>query len=245
MGTINQEVSIEMKFYFDGDSFTYGGGLERLAVRREDYRWSKLVCDHFGAEEVNLSYGGACNEKIMRHLFTKPPTEVYDFYFLQTTVPIRNEFYDKKKKRWTGYSHERDKHGSVYDRCIFRWGDVEGPRFAEWINFGLSRVYSDEYGRAKESVTLNAMKAYVASVGRSNRSFFSTLLKPIETDNKYDMYFKGTHDAERGETEWPPGLFRYDKIPNDGHPSIEGHKTIAKYVIDIVSDRLRNEGSVC
>ena len=245
MGTINQEVSKEMKFYFDGDSFTYGGGLERIGIVREDVRWSKLVCDHFGAEEVNLSYGGACNEKVMRHLFTKPPTEVYDFYFLQTTIPIRGEFYDRRKKRWIGYSHECGKHGNLLDKCKSRWGRVEGPKFADWINFGLSRIYTDELGKTRETVALNAMKAYVASVGRSNRSFFSTLLKPTETDNKYDMYFKGTHDAERGECEWPPGLFRYDKIPNDGHPSVEGHKTIAKYVIDIVSERLRDEGSVC
>jgi hypothetical protein len=30
----------------------------------------------------------------------------------------------------------------------------------------------------------------------------------------------------------------FDRIPNDGHPSVEGHKTIAKYIIDIVSERL-------
>ena len=224
-----------MKFYFDGDSFTWGGGLTDIGVVREDFRWSKLVCDHFGAEEVNLSYGGASNDRIMRQLFSKPPTEVYDFYFLQTTIPIRNEFYDKVKRKWLGYSHECRKDGSVYDKCISRWGDVEGPRFAEWINFGLSRVYTNEYGRTKESVVYNAMKAYVASVGRARRSLFSTTIRPKHTNIKYDMYFNGTHS----------GLFRYDKIPNDGHPSVEGHKTIAKYVIDIVGERLRDEGSVC
>jgi hypothetical protein len=223
-----------LKFYFDGDSFTNGVGLES----KEDYRWSKLVCDHFGAEEINLSHGGACNEKVMRHLFAKPTTEVYDFYFLQTTIPIRGEFYDRKKKRWVGYSHECGKHGNLLDKSISRWGRVEGPKFAQWIDFGLSRIYTDELGKTRESVAYHAMKAYVASIGRSDRSFFSTLLKPTQTDNKYDMYFRGTHD---GEYEWPPGLFRYDKIPNDGHPSIEGHKTIAKYVIDIVRERLGDE----
>ena len=227
-----------LKFYFDGDSFTNGVGLES----KEDHRWSKLVCDHFGAEEINLSHGGACNEKVMRHLFAKPTTEVYDFYFLQTTIPIRGEFYDRKKNRWIGYSHECGTHGNLLDKCISRWGRVEGPKFAQWIDFGLSRIYTDELGKTRESVAYHAMKAYLASIGRSDRSFFSTLLKPTQTDNKYDMYFRGTHDAE---CYWPPGLFHYDKIPNDGHPSIEGHKTIAKYVIDIVRERLGNEGSVC
>ena len=216
-----------MKFYFDGDSFTYGAALES----KEDHRWSKLVCDYFGAEEINLSHGGACNEKVMRHLFAKPTTEVYDFYFLQTTIPIRGEFYDRKQKRWIGYSHECGKHGNLLDKSISRWGRVEGPKFAQWIDFGLSRIYTDELGKTRESVAYHAMKAYVASVGRSKRSFFSTLIKPQCTDNKYDLHFDGQFD--------------FDRIPNDGHPSIEGHKTIAKYVIDIVRERLSNEGSVC
>ena len=221
-----------MKFYFDGDSFTNGGGLKQKQGR-EDTRWTKLVCNYFGAEEINLSKGGASNDAVMRHIFSKPTTEVYDFYFLQTTFVTRNEFYDEAKRKWLGYSHEGGKHGNIEDKCISRWGDIEGPQFAQWINFGLSRIYTNHYGKTRESVAYHALKAYVASVGRARRSFFSTTIKPKYTDNKYDMYFRGTDD------------FLYDKIPDDGHPSVEGHKTIAKYVIDRVSERLSDEGSVC
>ena len=92
-------VDSNYRFYFDGDSFTYGGGLKEIGVVPEDVRWSRLVCDHFGAEEINLSSGGASNDKVMRQVFGKPTTEVHDFYFLQTSIPNRYEFYDTKRKR--------------------------------------------------------------------------------------------------------------------------------------------------
>ena len=110
--------------------------------------------------------------------------------------------------------------------CIERWGSIEGPEIAQWLRFGLNRIYNDVYGATKENVTYNALKAYVASIGRSKRSFFSTFMEPQFTVNKYDLYFPNDH------------TLIFDRIPNDGHPSVEGHKTIAKYVIDIVSERL-------
>ena len=222
-----------MKFYFDGDSFTYGGGLgNKLHLDPAKYRWSKLVCDHFGAEEINASSSGACNETVMRNLFHKPTTKVYDFYFLQTTVPIRGEFYEDRDKIWMRYGL----YANLESRCIERWGPVDGPKFADWIQFRFGRMFSDHGARTQETIVYNSFKAYVASVGRLKRSFFSTLLLPNETDNKYDIHF-GVRSSRTGLV--------FERIPYDGHPSVEGHKTIAKYVIDIVSERLYNESSVC
>jgi len=213
-----------VKFYFDGDSFTYGGGLRKIGAVPEDVRWSRLVSDHFGAEEINLSSGGASNDTIMRQMFDKPSTEIYDFYFLQTTLPNRHEFYNTENKKWMRYRYEID---NLEDRCIKKYGSKEAPEFAKWIEFGFSRIYSDLYGRTKENITYNALKSYVASIGRDRRSFFSTLVEPHMTDNKYDLNF-----SKKG--------LAFNRIRNDGHPSIWGHKRIAKYVIDIVSERLKS-----
>ena len=219
-----------MKFYFDGDSFTYGGGLKKRGVIPEEVRWSKLVCDYFGAEEINLSCNGASDDRVMRQLFNKPPGEIYDFYFLQTSTPIRFEMYDIKKKKWMRLFYSFSE-----KTCIERWGSIEGPEIAQWLRFGLNRIYNDVYGATKENVTYNALKAYVASIGRSKRSFFSTFMEPQCTVNKYDLYFPKDHTSRM---KMPPQRLIFDRIPNDGHPSVEGHKTIAKYVIDIVSERL-------
>ncbi len=220
-----------MKFYFDGDSLTYGGGLKKIGIVPEDVRWSRIVCDHFGAEEINLATGGASNDRVMRHLLDDP-SEVYDFYFLQLTNSNRSEFYDIKLKKWIKCASALTKlpKSEIMDRCVRRWGSEEGPKFAEWIDFGLRRVYNDHYGKTKENIIYNALKSYVASVGREKKSFFSTQLKPESTDNKYDMHF--AYICPKVST------IEFDRIPNDGHPSVEGHKTIAKYVIDIVSERL-------
>jgi hypothetical protein len=248
-----------MKFYFDGDSFTYGGSLDKVGAVAEEVRWSKLVCDHFGAEEINLSTGGASNDAVMRHTFGQPTTEVHDFYFFQTTIPSRGEIFDPRKHRWeypvTGAETGNEgwiKYGlneDVETRCMERWGPIEGPKFIQWMRFGFSRVHNEHYGRTKETITYNALKAYVASIGRARRSFFSTLVrfekdKPC-TDNKYDLYHINKINNWPKHKVVPPELLVYDKIPNDGHPSVEGHKTIAKYIIDIVSERLSDEGSVC
>ena len=212
-----------MKFYFDGDSFTYGGGLKKIGIVPEDVRWSRIVCDHFGAEEINLATGGASNDRVMRHLLDDP-SEVYDFYFLQTTISNRSEFYDTKKKKWVRYMY------SSGDGPLMRdghYGLEEERKFREWIDFGMRRIYNDHYGKTKENITYNALKSYVASVGRSKKSFFSTLLSPYLTDNKYDLHFAGKRELV------------YARVSSiDGHPSVEGHKTIAKHVIDIVKERL-------
>ena len=217
-----------MKFYFDGDSFTYGGGLRQIGVAPEDVRWSRLVCDHFGAKEINLASGGASNNRVMRQMFGKPTTEVYDFYFLQTTEPVRKEFYDIKKKKWITYKCTST--DGLYEKWERRCGSEEGKKFAEWIDFEFRRVYNDHYGKTKENITYNALKSYVASVGREKKSFFSTMIKRKNYQNKYDLYFNP-------QTKFDTQVV-YDRIPNDGHPSVEGHKAIAKYVIDIVSERL-------
>jgi len=217
-----------VKFYFDGCSFTYGGELKRkCGVNPEDVRWSRLVCDHFGAEEINLSCGGAANDTIMRHLFDKTPNEVYDFYFFQTTYPFRQEFYDTIHKRWNRFKfiEDIDKNPLFYKKYVKRWGLVETKKFEEWIRFGYKKIYSDQYAKTKENITYNALKSYVASVGQEKKTFFSTLLRPRQTDNKYDLYL-------HMESKF------FDRIPNDGHPNIKGHKTIANYVIDFVSERL-------
>tara|TARA_B100000945_G_scaffold235179_1_gene191267 strand:+ start:277 stop:981 length:705 start_codon:yes stop_codon:yes gene_type:complete len=230
-----------VKFYFDGNCFTYGGGLKRIGVVPEDVRWSRLVCDHFGAEEINLSSGGAPNDRIMRHLLDKPP-EVYDFYFLQLGYSHRYEFYDTELKKWIKCSlsetglRGRKKHDILSEKCVKRWGLEEGSKIAEWIYFGFERIYNDHYAKSQENIIYNALKSYVASIGREKKSFFSTKLPPQSTDNKYDLHLTYTWDTS---IKCPKAsTIEFDRIPNDGHPSVEGHKTIAKYVIDIVSERL-------
>ena len=56
-----------MKVYFDGCSWTNGAELDHP----EQERFSKLICDEFGAEETNLSIKGGSNDRIVRNLLVE------------------------------------------------------------------------------------------------------------------------------------------------------------------------------
>ena len=53
-----------MKFYFDGCSHTWGAELAEPEVSR----YSRLVSDHFGAEEYNIARRGGSDKRVLRKL---------------------------------------------------------------------------------------------------------------------------------------------------------------------------------
>ena len=72
-----------MKIYFDGCSWTKGAELENP----EEERYSKLICNHLGAEETNLSMSGGSNDRIVRQLLVEINIEEYDLAIIQMTFP--------------------------------------------------------------------------------------------------------------------------------------------------------------
>lgn len=87
-----------MKIYFDGCSWTRGAELENP----EEERYSKLICNHLGAEETNLAADGGSNDRIVRNLLVENNIEDYDMAVIQMTFPFRTEFYNNKwdRDRW-------------------------------------------------------------------------------------------------------------------------------------------------
>ena len=85
-----------MKIYFDGDSWTHGGELDKKG--REYLRYSRLVSKKLGAVEYNFSQCGASNYKIVRRLLIDHDISEYDIAIIQMTYPERLEYYDKKWK---------------------------------------------------------------------------------------------------------------------------------------------------
>ncbi len=79
-----------MKILFCGDSFTFGDELEN----NERDRFSKLVSDHFNAEEINLSTNGASNDKIVRNVFEYLSLWDADAVVVQFSVLSRFDVYN-------------------------------------------------------------------------------------------------------------------------------------------------------
>ena len=207
-----------MKFYFDGCSWTYGGGLSENGYSLED-RWSTLVCKHFGAEEFNIASSGATNETIMRHFFTgqtanEPKRKVpdmtfdlkdFDFFFIQFTVHIRREYYDSSASTWRRYR---------YDDNGARWA----KRHIQFFQHYSTEIHTKYQDQVFEEINHTAITSHL-----------KCLDKP---------YFLGHLGQSFGRCEYD-----YDfRTPVDllpcFHPSKEGHKQIAKTVIDIVEQKL-------
>jgi len=213
-----------MKFYFDGDSFTYGGGLtSKCGIDPTQVRWSKLISDHFGAEEINVSMRGGSNDKILRQLFVENIDIVKecDFIFIQLTYPFRNEFWSKKYHKWVRYNLITDfkKSGEMN-----KFEKHFGSKFNDWIAYYEDKIYTHKYGKTRELVAYNAIVSHLKLLGKpffmlglSHYRYNTTQWSRHEPPIDYDLHFAD-------ET--------FERIPNDDHPSVVGHRQISEKIIN-------------
>ena len=200
-----------MKIFFDGDSFTYGGGLENPTK----YRWSKLICDHFDAEETNLSKSGVSNECVLRHLFADGHNlEKYDIIFIQLTYPARFECWDEKSQKWRTYST-----GSLqWHKQNDKIKNLDS-RFIDFMDYYSNYMYNDKQAMVNELIAYNSIVSYLKLLGKP---FFMSSLSRYGHIN-YDLNFH---------------KFNFSKISRDDlHPSILGHKQIAKRVLSTLKSK--------
>ena len=65
-----------MKFYFDGCSFTAGGGFKKYGYEEyKDLIWPHHIGEHFNAEVHNFAIGGACETCAMSVMTLKQGIE--------------------------------------------------------------------------------------------------------------------------------------------------------------------------
>ena len=218
-----------MKFYFDGDSFTFGGGLDKIFnADPTKYRWSKLVCDHFGAEEINISKSGASNERILRQFFAEDRNfEQYDCIFIQLTCSFRYEWWSNERNKWINSGlplqqtlrYPGDRFLKFRKELLEKERRRYGEGYNEWETYRATHILSDKDAMTKELVAYNSIKSHLELIGKP---FFLSALTNYN-HIKYDYDFNKEN---------------FDRIVNDGHPSILGHKQIAKKVIHKVKDKL-------
>ena len=98
-----------MKIYFDGCSHTWGSELTDL-----NSRYSKIICNHYDAEEYNIAERGGSDKRMVRNLLEHDLTQ-YDMFVIQMTGKDRTEYYHDgkwKKVNWNTIFYKVDYKGN-------------------------------------------------------------------------------------------------------------------------------------
>ena len=199
-----------MKFYFDGCSFTFGQGVPA------DKRWSYLVSKHFGAEEFNIASSGATNDTIMRHFFTG---QTMNEYVPDMTFDLKD--FDFFFIQFTVHIRRE-----YYDSSASTWRryryDDNGARWAkrhiQFFQHYSTEIHTKYQDQVFEEINHTAITSHLKCL---NKPYFLGHLGQSFGRCEYDYDFRTPVDL----------------LPCF-HPSKEGHKQIAKTVIDIVEQKL-------
>ena len=210
-----------MKIYFDGCSWTWGAELEYPYQSR----YSKIISDKLGAEEYNISKCGASNNRITRQLLVDHKNiNEFDLVIIQLTYPQREEYYDKRKKKFkdcTNWSQVAKI--SLLDLPKVTWvtdlrdkilNNTElDPIDKAWLDY-YRHVYEDEYGDAYEDMNATAIRSYCKA----------NSVPLILATTKKKKHCKLLYDVCCGDVPRASG----------GHPNKEGHAINAQQILELI-----------
>jgi hypothetical protein len=204
-----------LKIIFVGCSFTWG--LE-LGERREEQRFSRLVCDELGAEEINISRCGWSNDMILHNFLKQPKADVA---VIQWSSISRWQVWNDNSNEWelllANEKIKRDKDsymkGNMFYRYIynFRMG-IE----SFWKNVYIAEQYCKEnniklIGINKSNDILKTYTSQYEHLCNYKAKFIKGNIIPVPKENT---------------PEW------YEYWMKDVHPSPKGHRKIADYIIN-------------
>ena len=231
-----------MKILFSGDSFTYGDELEN----HERDRYSKLVSDHFHAEEINLATNGASNDKIVRNVFEYLSLWDVDAVVIQFSV----------LSRFDVYQHN--------DPAVLIKNAIDPLNNEGWVSIAPSNI-GGEFGHVdhfRKSRAIPYYKHIQDNITDQQRYFQQILLLQMYLKQKNipyvmlhleDFYYKSHHVhrpnyymdlCEEFECIIPnlignhfgeyycPDLRKMGHPDKHGtHPNVKGHRLIADHII--------------
>ena len=192
-----------MKIYFDGCSNTWGAEL----AEPEESRYSRLVSEHFGAEEHNIARRGGSDKRVVRNLLETDLSE-FDYIIVQMTCKNRTEYWCDNKKRWMSINLDSIKRKGVERK-------LNGSFF--WIDY-FKHVYTDKLANINQLTYYHAMR----NVLKDKKHLIIGIngwghVTQVPVDLKFTN-FKCIDSIE------------YKTAPL-GHVNEEGHKIIAEEII--------------
>ena len=197
---------------FVGDSVTYGMELE---PEHREYRFSHLVATDKSLSYHNDSKSGACNDWIVKHavkFFRDGNT--CDTAIIQFSAPERWAFFDAQMNTWLNIGNAKTtnnfKSQAMADAHTVHYKYIYTPELAK-ENYWKNVFFLNEYLKDK------------------CKTIYLTLTHPVPRtvsgNEKYDS-LTWAPDVEIGSVKNIVGESRLI-----GHPSKEGHRKIADYII--------------
>tara|TARA_B100000925_G_C21789779_1_gene379978 strand:- start:28 stop:651 length:624 start_codon:yes stop_codon:yes gene_type:complete len=198
-----------MKIYFDGCSWTRGEELQHP----EHNRFSRLVCNQLGAQEVNLSMKGGSNDRIVRNLYCDNTIKECDLAVIQMTFPARTEYFKGGEWRKVNPMQNYTKwlHGENGD--IKRLGEKFADHADFWKYFYM-QVANREYFMTKERIQYETIRDNLRR--RGIPLIIGTINRWTLLDFDIQMNNNNRHKCTYG------------------HPNEEGHRLLSARILKIL-----------
>jgi hypothetical protein len=236
----------------NGCSWTYGGGLNLDKPENTEERLSKVWSYHLGKllqadEVVQLAEGCGSNQRTVRTTFEwllkQTPERLKETVaVIQWTCPDRYEYYEpidyhnsleNIPERWARIK---------VDVCLQTDHSPDGYKFA--FERSQRRFETSSYQESMyETVDrISALSLMFKTFGvehfywnHSNRAY----MYPEDIKNYYCNNFPWIDNPEFSpeEREERNNSWKYDLIPNDGHPSLQGHRELADIIYEKIKAR--------
>jgi len=196
-----------MRIYFDGGSDMNGAELQN----RYKTRFSRLLSDHFGSVEYNISMGGGDNHRIVRQLLlSKNHISEFDYAIIQMTPRWRTEYHNGRKWERVMVPCKKCKPSSKL------WlENTLAPQKVEnefWRNY--FRIHDDEFFLSNEKMYQVMIQSHCKAYGVP----LIMLGRKLSSNLEFDFCF---------DEPW------ISKAP-DGHPNEEGHRQIADRLLSML-----------
>jgi len=209
---------------FDGCSWTFGSELEGPDEdhdKRKKERWSNLVSDHFQSDHVNLGEGGKSNDGILRTTIEYCENHKVDFAVIQFTKNNRREILTPRK----GKNKYRRVLGSSTDEVNQYYLKHLSTDDDDIANYYKNKFLLEFYFKVKKIpyffMTLNRRKS-MKIIGAPTSWQLMSDSKPVTC----------LYNVLQGDLS-----NYYYRIPQKGgHPSEKGHRKIADFIIENVSE---------
>ena len=188
-----------MKIYFDGCSWTQGAELKDI-----NKRYSKIISNHYKAEEYNIAENGGCNRRIVRNILDHNIDD-FDLFVIQMTMHSRTEYYDGDLQKFIAVKTAIPHHLSEEKRNY-------------WSEY-YEKIYQKKYGVTDEKIYYNLIKKIlrdkkhiIVTCARESHVPFDIDISLLLSNNKRSNFLR-----TRGQ-----------------HPNILGHKLIAETLINLI-----------